>query len=153
MKGFLWCIGMSVGHSQVRARKGTCGMASLITLVHMAACSWRFLVLHPFPILSGHLFLSYPLFCLAQFWFLSILAPVLQGSPGWFTEARLLWSLHLLPWATCAHPVLTVRLDKTSHSFRCSHWPPVPSVRNLLAILDFFCSRVHYFLLTYPHNH
>lgn len=37
----------------------------------------------PLPLLSGYLFLSYPLFCLAQFWFLSILAPVLQGSPGW----------------------------------------------------------------------
>lgn len=124
-------------------------------------CTWQLAI-------GDFLFCTPPPFIWISFPFLSIVlscSVLVLINPGscparesWLviflsSEARLLQSLHLLLWATCTHPLLTVRLDKTSHSFRCSRWPPVPSERNLLAILDFFCCHVHYFLLTHPHNH
>lgn len=95
------------------------GMVSLITLLHVAAGLLRLLALYPFPILSVvPILLSFDSY---QSWLLSWGGGVLAGGLSKFTEARLLLSLQLLAWAPGTYPVLTVRLDKTSHSFRCSH--------------------------------
>lgn len=82
VRGFLWCFRMSLGHRQVRARRGTCGRARLVTLVHIAACLLRFLVLSPSPILSES-FRSFLSVVPSRSILILTLAPVLQGSPGW----------------------------------------------------------------------
>lgn len=154
VRGFLWCFWMSLGHSQVRARRGTCGRASLVTLVHMAACFLRFLVLAPSPILSESFLSFLSVVPFAPFWFLSWLLfceGILAGQSPEFTGARLLQPLHILLWAPCTHLVLTIQWDRISQSFTCPHAGLLClPVTNLLAILDFFCSQTHYFIWTHP---
>lgn len=144
--GFLWCMWASLGHSQVRARRGPCGRASFITPVLGAACFLRLLVLHPSPISPGPVlsFLSVVPARLSfdpyQSWLLSCKG-VLAGQFSEFTEAWLLQPLHMSLWAACTQAVLAGRLDGIAHRFSAFRW---------LACWLCRTSVVRCFLLTQP---
>lgn len=122
-----WCIWMSLGRSQVRARGGPCGRASFITLVPMAACFLRCLVLHPSPFIR-----TIPSFPVSrppwlsldshQSWPLSCKG-VPAGQFSKFIEAGLRQPLHISPRAPCTPAVLTGH-GRVSRCFGASgDWP------------------------------
>ena len=147
---FFWYICVSLAHSQVRARR-TCGRAGAQgSLLSEISCS---LLLSHFicTVSFFHIYCS----CLTQFWFLPILALLMQGSPGWsvFSSQRLDCSSPSTPY--CGLLALTLYSlfiwTKIPHGFSCVLMLVSCGFQCITCWLFYaFVLRSNYSLLTHP---